>query len=77
MKTIFDKEVPQTKFERFIQKIQSKVMILGLIFLISVLGRLIYQEFDQIKELFIWSNWPVFASVIVIFIYVMHRHENT
>ena len=42
MKTIFDKQVPQIYFEKFIQKIQTKVMILGLIFFAFIAVRLIF-----------------------------------
>lgn len=42
MKSIFDHTVPQIKFEKFMQKIQSKVMIFGLVFFAFIALRLIF-----------------------------------
>jgi len=42
MKTIFDHTVPQIKFEKFMQKIQTKVMIFGLAFFALIILRLIF-----------------------------------
>jgi len=77
MKTIFDKEVPQIYFERFMQKIQSKVMIFGLIFFASIVVRLFF-EYYTLKEVFVFLDKCSFIAymVIVFAIYLLSSRKK-